>query len=69
MNNSELYKKSGIVVDEGWFKEVTESMEDTVREFLEVSNEQSKVKDNTEGEVQEHDKTSQNDTVEPNLRS
>ena len=66
MNNSELYKKSGIVVDEGWFKEVTESMEDTVREFLEVSKEQSKFKDNTEGEVQERDKTSQNDTVEPN---
>ena len=66
MNNSELYKKSGIVVDEGWFKEVTESMEDTVREFLEVSKEQSKFKDNTESEVQEHDKTSQNDTVEPN---
>ena len=41
-------------------------MEDTVREFLEVSKEQSKVKDNTEGEVQEHDKTSQSDTVEPN---
>ena len=66
MNNSELYKKCGIVVDESWFKEVTESMEDTVREFLEVSKEQSKVKDSTEGEVQEHNKTSQNDTVEPN---
>ena len=43
MNNSQLYKKSGIVVDESWFQEVTESSEDTVREFLEVSKE-SKVK-------------------------
>ena len=33
MNNSELYNKSGIVVDDNWFQEVTESAEDTVREF------------------------------------
>ena len=65
MNNSQLYKKSGIVVDESWFQEVTESSEDTVREFLEVSKE-SKVKNNTEGEMQEHNKTSENDTVESN---
>ena len=65
MNNSQLYKKSGIVVDESWFQEVTESSEDTVREFLEVSKE-SKVKHNTEGEMQEHNKTSENDTVESN---
>ena len=38
VNNSELYKKSGIVIDDNWFQEVTESAEDTVREFLEVSN-------------------------------
>ena len=31
MNNSDLYKKSGIVVDDNWFQEVTESAEDTVR--------------------------------------
>ena len=37
MKNSELYKKSGIVVDDNWFQDVTESAEDTVREFLEVS--------------------------------
>ena len=37
VNNSELYKKSGIVVDDNWFQEVTGSAEDTVREFLEVS--------------------------------
>ena len=65
MNNSQLYKKSGIVVDESWFQEVTESSEDTVREFLEVSKE-SKVKNNTEGEIQEHNNTSENDTVESN---
>ena len=65
MNNSQLYKKSGIVVDENWFQEVTESSEDTVREFLDVSKE-SKVKNNTEGEIQEHNNTSENDTVESN---
>ena len=37
INKSELYKKSGIVVDDNWFQEVTERAEDTVREFLEVS--------------------------------
>ena len=65
MNNSQLYKKSGIVVDESWCQEVTVSSEDTVREFLEVSKE-SKVKNNTEGEIQEHNNTSENDTVESN---
>ena len=65
MNNSQLYKKSGIVVDKSWFQEVTESSEDTVREFLEASKE-SKVKNNTEGEIQEHNNTSENDNVESN---
>ena len=65
MNNSQLYKKSGIVVDESWFQEVTESSEDTVREFLKVSKE-SKAKNNTEGEMQQHKKTNENDTVESN---
>ena len=65
MNKSQLYKKSGIVVDESWFQGVTESSEDTVREFLEVSK-GSKVKNNTEGEIQEHNNTSENDTVESN---
>ena len=50
MNNSELYKKSGIIVDDNWFQDVTESAEDTVREFLEVSKEQCKDKDNAENE-------------------
>ena len=61
MNNSELYKKSGIIVDDNWFQEVTESAEDTVREFLEVSKEQCKDKANTENEKQKQDKTNEND--------
>ena len=61
MNNSELYKKSGIVVDDNWFQEVTESAEDTVREFLEVSKEQSKDKNNKENEKQKQDSTTEND--------
>ena len=61
MNNSELYKKSGIIVDDKWFQEVTESAEDTVREFLEVSKEQCKNKDNAENEKQKQDKTNEND--------
>ena len=42
VNNSKLYKKSGIVVDDNWFQEVTESAEDTIREYLEVSTDQTK---------------------------
>ena len=55
MNNSELYKKSGIIVDDNWFQEVTESAEDTVKEFLEVSKEQSKDKVSAENEKQKQD--------------
>ena len=44
VNKSELYKKSGVEIDVNWFKEVTESSEETVREFLEVSNRQNKEK-------------------------
>ena len=61
MNNSELYKKSGIVVDDNWFQEVTESAEDTVREFLEVSKEQCKDTNNAENEKQKQDMTNEND--------
>ena len=61
MNNSELYKKSGIVVDDNWFQDVTESAEDTVREFLEVSKEQCKDKNSIENEMQKQDKTTEND--------
>ena len=42
VNKSELYKRSEI--DVNWFKEVTESSEETVREFLEVSSQQNKEK-------------------------
>ena len=42
VNKSELYKRSGVEIDVNWFKEVTESSEETVREFLEVSNKQNK---------------------------
>ena len=66
MNNSEIYKKSGIIVDDNWFQEVTESAEDTVREFLEVSKEQCKDKDNAENEKQKQDKTNENDIEAPN---
>ena len=44
VNKSELYKRSGVEIDVNWFKEVTESSEETVREFLEVSNKQNKEK-------------------------
>ena len=59
MNNSDLYKKSGIVVDDKWFQEVTESAEDTVREFLEVSKEQCMDKNNIENKKQKQDKTTE----------
>ena len=61
MNNSELYKNSGIVVDDNWFQEVTESAEDTVREFLEVSKEHCKDKNYTGNEKQEQEKITEND--------
>ena len=60
MNNSKLYKNSGIVINDSWFQEVTESAEDTVREFLEVSKEQSTGRSSTENEKQEQDKSSEN---------
>ena len=44
VNKSELYKRSGVEIDVDWFKEVTESSEETVREFLEVTKEQIKEK-------------------------
>ena len=61
MNKSELYKKSGIVVDDNWFQEVTESAEDTVREFLAVSKEHCKDKNYTGNEKQEQEKITEND--------
>ena len=51
-------KISGIIVDDNWFQEVTESAEDTVGEFLEVSKQvKEKHKDNSLPE-QEVDKSS-----------
>ena len=61
MNNSKLYKNSGIVIDDGWFKEVTESAEETVREFLGVTREQTNDKHNLKNEKQE-EITSKKDT-------
>ena len=48
VNNSELYKKSDIVIDDNSFQEVTESAEDIIREFLEVSTDQANYNINTE---------------------
>ena len=59
MSNSELYKRSGIVLNDSWFQEVTESAEDTVREYLEVSNERSRDRNDTENEKQEQDMSSE----------
>ena len=53
MNNSKLYKNSGIVIDDDWFQEVNESAEETVREFLGVSREQTNDKHSMENEKQE----------------
>ena len=53
MNNSKLYKNSAIVIDDDWFQEVTESAEETVREFLGVSREQTNDKHSMENEKQE----------------
>ena len=64
MNNSKLYKNSGIVIDDGWFQEVTESAEETVREFLGVSREQTNDKHSMDNEKQEQI-TSKKDTDAP----
>ena len=41
VNNSEFYKNSGIAVNDNWHQEVTENAEETVKEFLEVTAEQT----------------------------
>ena len=41
VNNSEFYKNSGIAVNDNWHQEVTESAEETVKEFLEVTTEET----------------------------
>ena len=64
MNNSKLYKNSGIVIDDDWFQEVTESAEETVREFL--GNSRGQTNDNycVENKKQE-EITSKEDTDAP----
>ena len=64
MNNSKLYKNSGIVIDDDWFQDVTESAEETVREFLGVSREQTNDKHSMDNEKQEQT-TSKKDTDAP----
>ena len=48
-----MYKRSGVEIDANWFKEVTESSEETVREILEVSNKQNKEKRKTNRTAEE----------------
>ena len=48
LDNSDLYKKAGINVANNWFQEVTESSDENVREFLEMSTEHSKVLNDVE---------------------
>ena len=64
MNNSKLYKNSGIVIDDDWFQEVTESAEETVREFLGVPREQTNDKHSMENKKQE-EITSKKDSDAP----
>lgn len=42
VNHSDLYRNSDKATDDEWFQEITESAEDTVREFFEVAAEQTK---------------------------
>ena len=53
VNNSELYKNSDIAINDSWFQEVTESAEDTVREFLEAATEQTNGNNGSESQVHE----------------
>ena len=64
MNNSKLYKNSGIVIDDDWFQEVTESAEETVREFLGNSRESTNDNNSVENKKQE-ESTSKQDTDAP----
>ena len=59
MKKVSYIKKSGIVVDDSWFQDVTESAEDTVRELLKVSKEQCKDNNYTENEKQKQEKTTE----------
>ena len=56
LNNSDLYKNSGINVANNWFQKVTESSDENVREFLEISDEQSKSLNDTECQTHEQNR-------------
>ena len=53
LNNSEPFKNSDIAINDSWFQEVTESAEDTVREFLEATTEQSNGNVRSESQIHE----------------
>ena len=58
VNKSELHQKSGIEIDVNWIKEVIESSEETIREFLGVSKEQNKETDNQNATDEEAERAS-----------
>ena len=56
LTNSDMYKNSGITVDNNWFQAVTESAEDTVKEFLEVPVQNTNPDSNVNNPVVDEDK-------------
>ena len=56
LNNSDLYKNSGINVANNWFQQVTESSDENVREFLEMSDEHSKSLNDAECQTHEQNR-------------
>ena len=56
LTNSDMYKNSGIKVDNNWFQAVTESAEDTVKEFLEVPVQNTNPDSNVNNPVVDEDK-------------
>ena len=57
LTNSDMYENSGITVDTSWFQAVTESAEDTVREFLEVPVQNTNPDINVNNAVLDEEKT------------
>ena len=69
VNNSELYKKSGTVVDHNWFQQVTESVRTQSDNFWKCQTERTIENVNTENEIQAQDKSNsamEKDIVETN---
>ena len=60
LNNSVVYKNSGINVANNWFRQVSESSDENVREFLEISDEHSKSLNDTECQTNEQN---QNESI------